>query len=328
MAGSLITVRLLLEGGHCQELELSPDAPALTDLFRVLGSRARGSLAPQEQFFQLPLAGGRKSFSFNSAQLVALSTQPPVVVEFDQQPAPVPRSDFHAQAAQVHRPEYMIIDNFLGHDEHLDMLAHALQQKAAFNPGSVATGEQTARENLVILDFAQHAHSTLLCNRLLTWFPQILQALRMDPFPVQQVESQLTASNDGHYYRAHLDTDEDSGILRALTCVYYFSKQPTQFTGGALRIYDSLVCEGQRRQAESFREVDPVSNRMVVFPSDSFHELLPIRCPSRQFEDSRFSITNWIWRAKQADAQATHGWGHMHCARLPTNWSARGDQPQ
>ena len=30
-------------------------------------------------------------------------------------------------------------------------------------------------------------------NRLLTWLPQILKTLEIDPFPVHQVESQLTA---------------------------------------------------------------------------------------------------------------------------------------
>ncbi|MFT7048967.1 MAG: SM-20-related protein [Halioglobus sp.] len=327
MESPLIRVRLLLEGGHCQDIELRPDAPELTSLFQVLGSRAKDSLPSQEQFFQLPVRGGTESFSFNSAQLVALSTQPPVVVEFEHCPLPTPAPEIRTQAVQLQRPEYMVIDNFLGHYEHLDMLAYAVQHKEGFDAGTVATGPQNARENLVILDFAQQAHSTLLCNRLLTWFPQILHTLGMDPFPVQQVESQLTANNDGHYYRAHLDTDENSELARALTCVYYFSKQPAQFTGGALRIYDSLTNEEQRWQAESFQQVEPVSNRMVVFPSDSYHELLPIRCPSRQFEDSRFSVTNWIWRAQKPDAQASHGWGHMHCAKLPANASPKEGLP-
>jgi SM-20-related protein len=324
---SLIRVRLLLEGGHCQDIELRPDAPELTSLFQVLGSRAIESQPSREQFFQLPVPGGTESFSFNSAQLVALSTQPPVVAELEHMHLTSPAPEIRAQAAQLQRPEYMVIENFLGHYEYLDMLAYALQHKEGFDAGTVATGSQNARENLVILDFAQQSHSTLLCNRLLTWFPQILDTLGMDPFPVQQVESQLTANNDGHYYRAHLDTDGSPELTRALTCVYYFSKQPAQFTGGALRIYDSLSNEGQRWQAESFQQVQPVSNRMVVFPSDSFHELLPIRCPSRQFEDSRFSVTNWIWRAEKPDARASHGWGYMHCAKLPANGSLKEGQP-
>ncbi|MFT6286996.1 MAG: Rps23 Pro-64 3,4-dihydroxylase Tpa1-like proline 4-hydroxylase [Alcanivorax sp.] len=322
--GTQIQLQVLLEGGHSQRIELAADAAELTLFFQILASRGSGSDSPLEQFFQLPMDGGRESFSFHSSQLVAVSTRPPIVIEFEQPPSPVPASGEPLGTRHSQRPEHMVIDNFLGHGEHLDMLAHALQQKDKFDVGTVVTGSYNARQNLAILDFAQHSHSTLLCNRLLTWYPHILDTLGMDPFPVAQVESQMTASNDGHYYRAHLDADKSMQIERALTCVYYFSKQPAQFSGGALRIYDSLCSNGQRLQADTYQQIEPVSNRMVVFPSDSYHELLPVSCPSRKFEDSRFAVTNWIWRTDQADPQASHGWGHLHCAKLPEDWRPRG----
>ena len=59
-------------------------------------------------------------------------------------------------------------------------------------------------------------------------------------FPLQQVESQLTASNDGDFYRSHLDTDGRSLDGRAIACVYYFFREPKAFTGGALRLYDTI----------------------------------------------------------------------------------------
>ena len=326
MDTSAIQVRLLLEGGHTQDVVLDSGAPELSQLFQVLGGRTSGSEQEPEQFFQLPLEGGKESFSFSSRQLVAINTQPPVVIEFERAVQASVTSPFVAD--QIQRPLSMVMDDFLGHYEHQDMLAHALQQQEKFDAGTVLTGVQTARQNLVILDFAQHAHSTLLANRLLTWLPQILQSLGIPSFPVDHVESQLTASNDGHYYRAHIDTDESTGLNRAITCVYYFSKQPAQFTGGGLRIYDSLYRDGQRYQAESFKQVQPISNRMVVFPSDSFHELLPIRCPSRKFEDSRFAVTNWVWRSREPKPEAVHGWGHMHCAKAPSPEFSDSGEPQ
>ena len=316
MSHSVIELRLLLEGGQSQSLAIASNSPELSRLFQVLGSRSASGAGSDEQFFQLPLDGGKESFSFSSTQLVAISTRPPVVIQFEQQnsaPPPV------AQPV-IERPQQMVIDDFLGHYEHQDMLAYALQQADAFDLGTVATGQQQARQNLAILEFAQAAHSRLICNRLLTWLPRILQSFGMAPFPVQQVESQLTASNDGHYYRAHLDADQDLDLRRALTCVYYFSKQPAQFSGGALRIYDATNSDGQRRQADSFQQCEPVSNRMVIFPSDSFHELMPIRCPSGKLEDSRFAVTNWIWQQDQFDDALTHGWGHMHCASEQPGW--------
>ena len=198
MSHSVIELRLLLEGGQSQSLAIASNSPELSRLFQVLGSRSASGAGSDEQFFQLPLDGGKESFSFSSTQLVAISTRPPVVIQFEQQnsaPPPV------AQPV-IERPQQMVIDDFLGHYEHQDMLAYALQQADAFDLGTVATGQQQARQNLAILEFAQAAHSRLICNRLLTWLPRILQSFGMAPFPVQQVESQLTASNDGHYYRA------------------------------------------------------------------------------------------------------------------------------
>ncbi|EED35342.1 prolyl 4-hydroxylase, alpha subunit [Luminiphilus syltensis NOR5-1B] len=61
---------------------------------------------------------------------------------------------------------------------------------------------------------------------------------------------------------------------------------------------------------------------MVVFPSETFHELLRIRCPSGRFEDSRFAVTNWIWRNDPEHPPEAQGWGHMNCARIHLDWNA------
>lgn len=328
MSDSPIDVELLLEGGQSQALKMTADAPELTRMFQILG--ARGTAVAEEQFFQLPLEGGEEAFSFNSAQLIAIRTRPPVLVDF--QPltsdgsAPEAVDEVVAAPdASYQRTQYQVVDNFLGHYEHADMLAYALQHEADFQPGTVNNDDHTARTNRVILGFAEAAHSTLIRNRLLTWLPQLWQLFHMTPFPVSQVESQLTVSGDGHYFRAHVDSDSTINLDRALTCIYYFSRQPQQFSGGNLRIYDSVVVDGQRRQAADFTEIEPVSNRLVVFPSDTFHELLPIRCPSQQFADSRFAVTNWIWQSSKPEPRTDHGWGFLRYGRVPTDWWHRRD---
>ncbi|MEM1110357.1 MAG: 2OG-Fe(II) oxygenase [Pseudomonadota bacterium] len=324
MEATQIELRLLLEGGRTETLQIASDAKELSQLFKAVRSRS-GDVDPDEQFFQLPLDGGRESLNFSSHQLVAFTTRPPVLVNFEK---PEPIASVPAASIKVHRPPCMVIDNFLGQHELADILAYALKQEEDFDAGTVIKGEKMHRQNLVILGFANAAHSRLLCNRLLTWLPFILQKLGMTPFPVKQVESQLTASNDGHYYRAHRDAYKANADHRTLTCVYYFSKQPAQFTGGGLRIYDSRLQGGARSQAETFQLLQPRANRMVVFPSESFHELLPIRCPSGKFEDSRFAVTNWIWKQPAHDAGAAHGWGHLHCSRPHDQWFySSGESP-
>ena len=322
-SNSFVELDLLLEGGQTQTLTVSADAPELIRLFQILGRR--GSALAEEQFFQLPLKDGKEAFSFSSAQLVAIRSRPPILEEFHNiQPDNAGQNELVNEAVaashEYQKSQYQIIDNFLGHYEHLDMLAYAAEHEEELKAATINNGNQSARTNMVIMDFAAAAHSTLVRNRLLIWMPQLWRLFNMEPFPVSQVESQLTVSGDGHYYRAHVDSDSAASLDRVLTCIYYFSRQPQQFSGGGLRIYDSLVGGDERRQAETFTQIEPIANRMVVFPSDCFHELLPIRCPSRAFLDSRFAITNWIWRSREPQPRANHGWGHLRCGRVPEDW--------
>jgi Rps23 Pro-64 3,4-dihydroxylase Tpa1-like proline 4-hydroxylase len=38
---------------------------------------------------------------------------------------------------------------------------------------------------------------------------------------------------------------------------------------------------------------------LVIFPSRAPHELLPVRVPSKKFEDNRFTINGWIHRGDE-----------------------------
>jgi Rps23 Pro-64 3,4-dihydroxylase Tpa1-like proline 4-hydroxylase len=122
----------------------------------------------------------------------------------------------------------------------------------------------------------------------------VLDQLAIAPFQATQIETQLTAHNDGHYYRVHNDSGSADTCTRVLTYVYYFHHQPKAFTGGELRVYDSHIQQNTYVQAESFHTVEPLDNSIVFFPSHVMHEVLTIHCPSRAFLDSRFTINGWI----------------------------------
>jgi Rps23 Pro-64 3,4-dihydroxylase Tpa1-like proline 4-hydroxylase len=80
-----------------------------------------------------------------------------------------------------------------------------------------------------------------------------------------------------------------------------------------LRLYDCIEEGRSRRAAETFTAVTPAANRLVVFPSEEFHEAMPVRCPSKQFADSRFAVTTWLHRAARPDPSLAFGWGHFRC---------------
>jgi len=327
-----IAVRLQLESGHEIELELREDAPELVALFRVLASRGSALVEPAEQFLQLPLQNGKAACSFNSQQLVSIITEPPVVVQLEQLAPPslaAPEAQNVEQAPiVVSMPRYFIIDDFLSRDELGNMLAFARQNEERFESGTVIGVPSPHRQNKVIMNFDETAQSRLLTNRVLTCLPLLVRELEMPLFPVGRVESQLTASNDGHYYRVHCDSGNDGTVDRFITCVYYFCDEPRPFAGGALRLYDEIR-QGDRRDTNGcYREIDAVSNRLVVFPSSAHHELTRIRCPSRRFADSRFAVTVWLHASAEARPEDAFGWGHLRCGQVPEQLLGAGERWQ
>lgn len=319
-----IRLKIGLAGGKEYEVVLREDAPELVALFASLCAPESGS-----QLVQLPLAGGRVACSFQTSQLISIVSEPPVVLNLEKAPVQAAtvsevngagHAGHHGEADQgghgdhivrLRRPRYVVVDNLLSAQEHDELLAYALVSEAQFQKGTVTTYEPDVRQNLVILNFGESVHSRLLQNRLLTWFPLLAKTLGMRVFPLAPIESHLTAAADGYYFKTH--SDEAPEIPRVLSCLYYLHREPRGFAGGDLRLYDCIEEAGSRRAADTFTLVTPVANRLVVFPSEEFHEAMPVRCPSREFADSRFAVTTWLHRAPLLDPEATFGWGHFRC---------------
>lgn len=117
--------------------------------------------------------------------------------------------------------------------------------------------------------------------------------LGMPGFEVGRIELQVTASGDGDYYRMHRDTDAQS--TRELSFVYFFHQEPRSFSGGELRLFDDRGVS-ERAYADNSQLLSPRQDMLVIFPSYLPHELLPVRVPSKEFADSRFTLNGWIHR--------------------------------
>lgn len=126
--------------------------------------------------------------------------------------------------------------------------------------------------------------------------PSVLKQLQMAEFPVGNIEAQITAHGDGHYYKIHQDNGTPDLALRQLTYVYYFYREPKQFSGGELKIYDDQVEDDRSVKADSFHIIEPRNNSIVFFPSHYLHEVLPVSCSSPSFADSRFTLNGWVRR--------------------------------
>jgi SM-20-related protein len=134
--------------------------------------------------------------------------------------------------------------------------------------------------------------------RLLELAPVLMKQLGMTPFAVARAEVEMVAHGDGAFYRPHVDTsfqDPDDDTVRLVSVVYYFHVEPRRYSGGALRLH----AMGSDGTSGRYVDIEPQHNVLVSFPSWALHEVLPVRCPSRSFADSRFAINCWLLRKKR-----------------------------
>jgi hypothetical protein len=180
------------------------------------------------------------------------------------------------------------------------LVDYAVRQEPNFTPASVVPAgapgvvvDERLRRARTLDDLGEF--EAQLTDRIKAQLQTVFQRLHMQPFPIGRIEMQLTASGDGDYFRLHRDTDEQD--TRALSFVYFFHGEPRRFSGGELRIYPSRVVGGQVRMADHAHTLSPRQDAIVFFPPLNDHEILPVRVPSGQFADSRFTINGWIHRA-------------------------------
>jgi SM-20-related protein len=272
-----IELTLFLAGGHQQTLTVPAEDALIQDLFEALvePSQATGKL------FQIPIHKGRSLLTFTGDRLVALITEPPILID------PAPESDILPSSS-------VQIDRFLTDAEHQRLVDYAIRESANFVSTSTSTGAADYRKSSVLYAFPEF--SQLISERIQRCLPDVLDKLELPHFPAQQIEAQLTAHNDENYYKIHNDNGSPETATRELTYVYYFYQEPKAFSGGELRIYDTQVRDRHYAQAETFQTIEPRNNSIVFFLSRYMHEVLTISCPSRAFADSRFTINGWIRR--------------------------------
>lgn len=131
-----------------------------------------------------------------------------------------------------------------------------------------------------------------LRQHILAAAPAWIAEFGVVPSKVERVELEFVAHNDGAFFKRHIDTETGSnwaeGGMRVLSGVYYVHRRPKAFSSGRLRLFSF------DDRDNSFIDVEPEHNTLVLFPSWAAHEVLPVSCPSREFADSRFAINVWL----------------------------------
>lgn len=295
-----IKVKLLLSGGHEYTIFIKSDSTILQLLIKALLSRAQKK-ADAVSLLQIPIEEGRSCLSFSSDDLIGIVTNPPIYLQ-DRLPDREVQENPVIQLPTVSQQgrddlisKYALVNNFFTAAENKQLLDYVCQKQAEFIPTSTSTNADNYRRSLVLHSFPEFRE--LIVNKIRTLIPDVLSKLKMEPFTIGEIESQLTMHNDGNFYKIHNDNGSPDTATRVLTYVYYFHREPKAFSGGDLVIYDSQVNGKYYVKADTFKTVEPRNNFIVFFHSRYMHEVLPVKCDSKEFVDSRFTINGWVRRA-------------------------------
>jgi Rps23 Pro-64 3,4-dihydroxylase Tpa1-like proline 4-hydroxylase len=292
-ATSAISVKLLLAGGHEYNISLHPNDPLLAELMAAITANSQAEESPAS-IFQIPLNSGNSSLCFSGKHLIGVVTEPALYFQLDsvEDEREIASEVGIAETIETIPSHAAQIDHFLTPSEHQDLLSYVLEQQPAFLPTTTSTGDEAYRQSLILHTFPKF--SNLITKRIRAILPDVFRRLEMPSFSIVQIEAQLTAHNDGNYYKIHNDNGSPDTARRELTYVYYFYREPQPFLGGELRIYDSRIENGFYIGADSYQTIQPRNNSIVFFLSRYLHEVLPVECPSRSFADSRFTVNGWI----------------------------------
>jgi SM-20-related protein len=280
---SQVNVTLLLGGGHSRALRMASDDPLLRSLLAAIEDRGDGGSRVTRPY-NLRLDEGRQSLVFSPRDLVGLVVDPPLALAA----APAPAI---ARQASPH----LIAENFLEPALLQDLLRFVADAEPRFVDSTVSTSDADYRHSKVLYDFPRF--SELFRTKMRSIAGDLAKRFKVAPFPVADVEAQMTAHNDGNYFKLHNDSGSPDTATRVLTYVYYFHNEPKAYSGGELRLYHSRIENGAYQSGELAAEIVPKSNSVLFFPSYCNHEVLPVRCPSQRFADGRFTINGWIRRA-------------------------------
>ena len=290
-----VWLTLLLDGGQRESLSVAVEDPLLDQLCGVL----RGDPAAPP-LIELMLREGTALLTLPKQRLVGVITEPPIPLTL---PASRPAAAAPAPMVVASPPDLpngfsrtsaVQISQVLTAEQHASLLRFAIDNEALFQASGTVAGGPDYRASRVCYRFAPF--DELIGARVRHLMPKVCAALGL-PLPTGGIEVQLTAHQNGHYYRLHNDNGGDSLAHRGVSFVYYFHSQPKAFSGGELRLHDRQVQDGRLQSAGSHKDIQPLDNSLVFFNASELHEVLPVLSDSTAFADSRFTLNGWVARA-------------------------------
>ena len=176
-----------------------------------------------------------------------------------------------AERSELLPAQCVVLDEFLAPSELEALMRFARLHEPQYRVSEVISpGVQASavdfeyRRSMVLFDIGEPGEA--LVQRARAYLPRVLEKLGHQPFRVSRTEAQITASNDGDFFRWHCDDGDNEIATREMTFVYFLHREPKPFQGGELRIYDSHRENGTYVPGADYRVVVPRQNQIVFFP--------------------------------------------------------------
>ena len=200
-------------------------------------------------------------------------------------------------------PPHALIPDFLTDAEREQILAFTMAHAQAFQNSGVhdapssgfAPPSYRIRSSRVLDGPANGALAAMMMPKLQELMPKLWSQLRVDPLPLNTMECQVTAHGDGDFFATHTDNGTPEIAHRKISYVYYFHREPKQFSGGHLNLYCTLFQKGYGKCGGLAADIDPPRNGLVIFPTFIYHEVTPIRCASAALTDQRLTLNGWLF---------------------------------
>lgn len=208
----------------------------------------------------------------------------------------------------VRPPRYVRIEGFLPPEPLRAMFDFVSARTGDFAASGVDTGKEQR------IDPAYRRSRTLfdldsvwdpIRDRLESLIPLVRQELGMSWFPPGPIERQLTIHREGDFFKVHTDNGSPGTAGRRLTAVFHFFREPRRFSGGALNLYETLEHRGGLVPGPLHTRLEPLSNSIVLFRSDTFHDVQPVQCGSEDIADGRCAVTIWCREGPHTSLSST-----------------------
>jgi Rps23 Pro-64 3,4-dihydroxylase Tpa1-like proline 4-hydroxylase len=248
---------------------------------------------------QLPIENGQAAVSFMSTSIQSLTTRPAVLIQ-----SPGVQESLGSSQGMPASPLYVRIEDFLTPGENEELLRYAVENEERYEGSSVNNGKGASkddkfRKSRVLFAIRDSRWKHVFVGRLKLHLPHVLATLGVPRFDIEETEIQLTSSNDGDFFRRHLDADKNNEHVspRTVTFVYYLNRTPKPFRGGDLLLYaDSAGTIADK--GSGIVTVSPQNNCLIAFASNRWHEVDIVSCPTKAFADSRFTVNGWLRRRR------------------------------